>query len=71
MAAWGGHLESAQLLLQHGAEAVYHEPRYGSSPVGWADLLGHHQLRDYLLERAPLSPDDAALYGRPLRAARS
>ncbi|MBK8903526.1 MAG: ankyrin repeat domain-containing protein [Anaerolineaceae bacterium] len=64
MAAWGGHLELAKVLLEYGAEATYHEPRYGSSPVGWADHMGHHQLRDYLLEHAPLSLDDAALYGR-------
>lgn len=55
IAAWGGHLEPAQVLLQYGAEATYHEPRYGSSPVGWADHMGHHQVRDYLLKHAPLS----------------
>jgi ankyrin repeat protein len=26
--------------------------------------MGHRKLRDYLLEHAPLSLDDAALYGR-------
>ncbi len=64
IAAWGGHLELAKVLLEYGAEATYHEPRYGSSPVGWANHMGHHQLRDYLLEHAPLSLEDAALYGR-------
>ncbi|HRQ41589.1 MAG TPA: ankyrin repeat domain-containing protein [Chloroflexota bacterium] len=64
IAAWGGHLVPAQVLLQFGAEATYHEPRYGSSAVGWAAHMGHHQLRDYLLEHAPLSLDDAAFYGR-------
>lgn len=64
VAAWGGHLEPAKMLLQHGAEATYHEPRYGSSPVGWAAHMGHYQLRDYLLEHAPLSLDDAASHGR-------
>ena len=64
MAAWGGHMESAALLLQHGADATYHEPRYNSSPVGWADHLGHPELRDYLLEHAPLSLYDAAYHGR-------
>jgi ankyrin repeat protein len=64
VAAWGGHLEPAQLLLQYGAEATYHEPRYGSSPVGWADHMGHHEMRDYLLAHAPLSLNDAAFHGR-------
>jgi ankyrin repeat protein len=64
VAAWGGHLEPAQLLLHYGAEATYHEPRYGSSPVGWADHMGHHQVRDYLLEHMPLSLYDAASHGR-------
>ncbi|MCI0398064.1 MAG: ankyrin repeat domain-containing protein [Chloroflexi bacterium] len=64
VAAWGGHLEPAKVLLQHGAEATFHEPRYGSSPVGWADHMGHHQVRDYLLEHAPLSLEDAAFHGR-------
>ena len=64
VAAWGGHLEPAQVLLHYGAEATYHEPRYGSSPVGWADHMGHPQLRDYLLEHAPLSLYDAASHGR-------
>lgn len=64
MAAWGGHLELAKVLLEYGAEATYHEPRYGSSPVGWANHMGHHQLRDYLLDHATLSLEDAALYGR-------
>jgi ankyrin repeat protein len=64
IAAWGGHFEPAQMLLHYGAEATYHEPRYDSSPVGWADHMGHHKLRDYLLERAPLSLYDAAFYGR-------
>jgi ankyrin repeat protein len=64
MAAWGGHLESAEALLQHGADATYHDPRYNSSPVGWADHLGHPELRDYLLEHAPLSLYDAAYHGR-------
>jgi ankyrin repeat protein len=67
MAAWGGHLESAETLLQYGADATYHDPRYGSSPVGWADHLGHPELRDYLLEHAPLSLDDAAFHGRTER----
>ena len=64
MAAWGGHLESAEALLQYGADATYHDPRYGSSPVGWADHLGHPEVRDYLLAHAPLSLDDAAFHGR-------
>lgn len=64
MAAWGGHLESAALLLQYGADAAYHEPRYNSSPVGWADHLGHPELRDYLLEHARLSQEDAVRFGR-------
>jgi len=64
IAAWGGHLEPAQVLLRYGAEATYHEPRYGSSPVGWADHMGHHELRDYLLAQAPLSLEDAATHGR-------
>jgi ankyrin repeat protein len=68
MAAWGGHLESAEALLQYGADATYHDPRYRSSPVGWADHLGHRELRDYLLEHAPLSLDDAAFHGRLQRA---
>lgn len=67
MAAWGGHLESAEALLQHGADTSYHDPRYNSSPVGWADHLGHPALRDYLLEHAPLSLDDAAFHGRLAR----
>ena len=64
IAAWGGHLEPAQVLLRYGAEATYHEPRYGSSPVGWAEHMGHHELRDYLLAQAPLSLEDAASHGR-------
>lgn len=64
MAAWGGHLESAEALLQYGADATYHDLRYGSSPVGWAEHLGHPEVRDYLLEHAPLSLDDAAFHGR-------
>ena len=67
IAAWGGHLEPAQVLLYYGAEATYHEPGYGSSPVGWADHMGHQELRDYLLEHASLSLDDAAAHGRPDR----
>ncbi|MFZ0544701.1 MAG: ankyrin repeat domain-containing protein [Candidatus Promineifilaceae bacterium] len=53
MAAWGGHMESAKVLLQYGADVTHQDPRYGSSPIGWADHLGHPELRDYLLEHAP------------------
>ncbi len=44
-------IEVAALLLERGAEVAAREEVYDATPVGWADVSGQIELRDYLLDR--------------------
>jgi ankyrin repeat protein len=57
-AVHSGPAESAQALIDAGADANFREPRYGATPLGWAVFLKKPDMADLL---APLSVDPFAL----------
>jgi ankyrin repeat protein len=50
-AAWSGHREMIDLLLEHGARLDVRSTAHGGTPVGYANHAGRFELRDFLLER--------------------
>jgi hypothetical protein len=52
-AAGHGNLEMIKLLLEAGADPTIEDPRYQSTPAGWAEHFGHPDAERYLrpLER--------------------
>jgi hypothetical protein len=50
-AALHGHRETAELLLELGADPTRHDLAYHATPAGWADHAGHMELAAFLAER--------------------
>jgi len=48
-AAYAGHLDMVQLLIEAGATTQTRELQWNSLPAGWAKQNGHHHVVDYLL----------------------
>jgi ankyrin repeat protein len=64
-AAWSGSLEMVRHLLEAGADPRDRDAVHSSTVFGWADYLGHHELRDWLLvDENRLDLRDAVLFGR-------
>lgn len=66
-AAASNNIETARVLLAHGANPADREDKYWATPAGWADYLGHPDLRDVILE-GPIDIFDAIRF-RPERIA--
>jgi uncharacterized protein len=47
-AALHGHRAMVDFLLERGADPRIKDTKVGSTPAGWADHGGYHELRDYL-----------------------
>jgi ankyrin repeat protein len=47
-AAFNGHREMVEFLIQHGADPRIKDEKVGATPAGWADHTGHVVIRDYL-----------------------
>jgi ankyrin repeat protein len=67
-AAGAGNEEMVRLLLARGASVTLRDPWYGSTAVGWADFFDRRELRDMLLNEAPICLQDAIDFGREDRA---
>ena len=52
-AAFRGNVELIQLLLEKGAPVDLHEPRFGSSPLGWARHFNEPEAAALLATKAP------------------
>lgn len=65
-AAWNGHLEIAQLLVDHGASPRQRHEAHVVTPIAFADRAGHMQLRNFLLDR-DCDVFDAIDFDRPDR----
>lgn len=65
-AAWAGHREMIDLLMERGARLDVRSRAHGGTPAGYAHHAGRSDLRDFLLER---SRDifDLVAFGRPDR----
>ncbi|HZD51410.1 MAG TPA: ankyrin repeat domain-containing protein, partial [Woeseiaceae bacterium] len=51
-AAWAGHREMIELLLDRGARLDVRSRAHGGTPVGYAHHAGRSAVRDFLLERS-------------------
>ena len=51
-AAWAGHREMIELLMDRGARLDVRSVAHGGTPVGYAHHAGRSELRDFLLERS-------------------
>lgn len=56
----GGSVESAKLLLDHGADLHAREDALQATPLAWAAMYGRKEMVEYLLSRGakPNLPDD-------------
>jgi len=64
-AAWAGSLEMVRHLLEAGADPRDRDAVHGSTVLGWADYLGHDEVRDWLLvDEHRLDLRDAVMFGR-------
>ncbi|MCE7995516.1 MAG: hypothetical protein HEP71_26290 [Roseivirga sp.] len=46
-AAWAGWLEASELLIEHGASTMLHDPEHNSTPIGWAHYCGRTELFEW------------------------
>lgn len=67
-AAWAGHREMIELLMERGARLNVRSEAHGGTPVGYAHYAGRSELRDWLLERAR-DLFELVAFGRPERLA--
>ncbi len=51
-AAWAGHREMLELLLDHGARLDVRSKAHGGTSVDYAHHAGRSELRDWLLQRS-------------------
>jgi ankyrin repeat protein len=51
-AAWAGHREMSELLMERGARLDLRSKAHGGTPVGYAHHAGRRDLRDWLLDRS-------------------
>lgn len=65
-AAWSGHREVIDVLLENGARLDVRSAAHDGSPVGYAHHAGRFELRDYLLGRTT-DVFDLVAYNRPER----
>ena len=68
--AHDGHVEKAQLLLEHGAEIDAVDEEYRSTPLGLAARAGQGELVELLLERGANPTTSGATWATPLTWAR-
>jgi ankyrin repeat protein len=52
-AAWMGNLEMVKLLVDLGADPGARDPRFDSTPLGWAEYNGQIEVVKYFRERIP------------------
>jgi ankyrin repeat protein len=67
-AAWAGHREMIDLLMERGARLDIRSRAHGGTPVGYAHHAGRTELRDFLLERSR-DVFDLVAFGRAERLA--
>lgn len=67
-AAWAGHRETIELLLERGAHLDLRSRAHGGTAVGYAHHAGRLELRDLLLERSR-DVFDLVAFGRAERLA--
>jgi hypothetical protein len=48
-AALNGHQPMVEFLIAHGADPTIKDTKVASTPAGWAEHAGHHDLKRYLL----------------------
>jgi ankyrin repeat protein len=64
VAAAAGHLEIVRLLVEHGADLEWRDPRRKLAPIGWANESGHTPVVRWLFEAgSPADFHEAAAYG--------
>jgi ankyrin repeat protein len=63
-AGGSGNEEMFRLLLKRGASLTLREPWYDGTGLGWADFFDRAELRDSLLNDAPICLFDALDHGR-------
>jgi ankyrin repeat protein len=51
-AAWAGHRDMSELLMERGARLDLRSKAHGGTPVGYAHHAGRRDLRDWLLDRS-------------------
>ena len=63
-AAWSGHIEIAELLLECGADIDLYDETYDAPPIGWAGENGQSEMFNFLLKKgAAVNIGQAAAYG--------
>lgn len=62
-AAWAGHREMIDLLMERGARLDVRSGAHDGTPVGYAHHAGRFDLRDHLLDRSP-DVFDLVAFGR-------
>jgi ankyrin repeat protein len=67
-AAWAGHREMIELLMDRGARLDVRSRAHGGTPVGYAHHAGRSELRDFLLDRSR-DVFDLVAFGRAERLA--
>ena len=67
-AAWAGHREMIDLLMEQGARLDVRSRAHDGTPVGYAHHAGRFELRDYLLDRSS-DVFDLVAFGRAQRLA--
>ncbi len=67
-AAWNGHREVVDFLMDHGADCAVMDSHYGGEPWGWAFFGGHPEIRKDILNRAA-DFNGSSIEGTPLDVA--
>jgi ankyrin repeat protein len=67
-AAWAGHREMIELLMDRGARLDVRSRAHGGTPAGYTHHAGRFELRDFLLERSR-DVFDLVAFGRAERLA--
>ncbi len=62
-AAWRGHTDLIEVLLDGGANPYLRDHSYDSTPLGWAHENDQREIMELLLERNPADIVDAAWLG--------
>jgi ankyrin repeat protein len=66
-AAWRGHREMAELLIERGANLQLEDGEFGGTPLGWAVHAGHREMLDLLCRHLELDIFDAVQFDQPAR----